>query len=329
MALGASLGLLASVLWAMSSLLATRAVRYFGSMYYNCLRLLAGTVLLACVAVSVGSLHMPSARHAVLIAGSSIIGLTLGDLLLFRGFGILGPRRATLVFMLNIPMTAALGFVLFGERLTWQQGVGTLLALLGMVLATAVGRSTPGSGAVTKDDTTEGAVQDIAKTLASKTDRRSLDDMQGPFVLGVIACLLAALCQSIGLVMLKPIAAENPYSMPQFAMMRFGVAALFALMLLWQRDRQTFAQGLDTIRRADRIILLSALGAVILGSVLGFICYMGAIVYLPAAMAALLTSLSPLFVLPMLVVYARQVPPLHAWTGALLGCAGIWLTLAP
>jgi drug/metabolite transporter (DMT)-like permease len=314
MTYGVVLGLLASMLWALSSLLATRAVRCFGSLYYNCLRLLAGTVLLGLVALVSGGMTWPSATDLAWIGGSAVVGLTIGDLLLFQGFSLLGPRRAQLVFMLNIPMTAALGYMLFGEQTSWLQAAGTGLALVGIVMATAIGPSAASVGTPTDND---------------RSSRRHVDAVQGSLAAGWAACLLAALCQAIGLVMLKPVAAEQSYSMPQFAFMRFGVAALFAVLMLWHRDRGRQGTGLVRLLQADRAILWSSLGAVVTGSVIGFICFMGAIMHLPSGMAALLTSLSPIFVLPMLVVYARQTPPLRAWAGALIGCAGIYMTLSP
>ena len=323
MTYGVVLGLLASMLWALSSLLATRAVRCFGSLYYNCLRLLAGTVLLGLVALVSGGMTWPSATDLAWIGGSAVVGLTIGDLLLFQGFSLLGPRRAQLVFMLNIPMTAALGYMLFGEQTSWLQAAGTGLALVGIVMATAIGPSPTSVAKPTPDKASTGPAD------TDRSSRHHVDAVQGSLAAGWAACLLAALCQAIGLVMLKPVAAEQSYSMPQFAFMRFGVAALFAVLMLWHRDRGRQGTGLGRLLQADPAILWSALGAVVTGSVIGFICFMGAIMHLPSGMAALLTSLSPIFVLPMLVVYARQTPPLRAWAGALIGCAGIYLTLSP
>jgi drug/metabolite transporter (DMT)-like permease len=327
--LGITLGVLASVLWALSSLFATRAVRSFGSLYYNCLRLLAGTSLLALIAFGLGDLRTPSLEHLAIIAGSSLLGLTIGDLLLFRGFAVLGPRRATLIFMLNIPMTGVIGLFFLGEQFSWQQVFGTALAIAGVALATAVRPTTPPLQNPLDSDLPPQVSNPAPQSCADKTSRARLDDLQGTMRSGILTCLLAALCQAIGLVMLRPIAAENIYSMPQLSMMRFGVAAIFAVIMLQHREKGTGNAGLGPILRADKTIVLSVAGAVLSGSVLGFICYTGALAYLPAAMAALVTSLSPIFVLPMLVVYARQWPPLRAWAGACVGCMGIAMTVFP
>jgi drug/metabolite transporter (DMT)-like permease len=313
MFMGVLYALLASFFWALSSLLATRAIRFFGPMYYNCLRLSFGSILLGLVALAVGGLAIPTTQDFMLIAASAVIGLTFGDLLLFRGFGILGARRAALVFMLNIPITALLGYWIFEEQLSLRQIAGAGLAMVGISMATIVRQDS-------KTLPTE------PSTGHQRSARGAVDDLHGSLHLGVAACLLAALCQALGLLLLKPVLASERYSMPQFAMMRFAVAGVFALTLYHVRGGQR-RPWLQELRQAAPGVLPSACGSILFGSVLGFVCYIGGISKLPASLAALLTSLSSIFVLPMLVVYAKQTPPLLAWLGAVIGLVGVYLTL--
>ena len=48
---------------------------------------------------------------------SGLIGIFLGDLLLFTAVGRLGPRRAGVLFALNAPIAALLGWLVLGETL--------------------------------------------------------------------------------------------------------------------------------------------------------------------------------------------------------------------
>ena len=130
--------ILTSAFWAISSLFATRSIRTIGAPLYNCLRLICGGAVIALIALLTGPVVMPSLRDSLYLLGSSVIGLTLGDLLLFHGFSILGARRSTLIFMLNIPITAALGIALFQEQLTTRQLLGSLIGLVGISIATLV-----------------------------------------------------------------------------------------------------------------------------------------------------------------------------------------------
>ena len=104
--------------------------------------------------------------------------------------------------------------------------------------------------------------------------------------------------------------------------MRFSIAAVVSIAIAFKLGH---LKNLNF--KTDRQVIWSALIAVMSGGVFGFLCYTAGISKVPASYAALLTSLAPLFVLPMLVVYNRKWPPLLAWLGALLGIGGIFLCL--
>jgi drug/metabolite transporter (DMT)-like permease len=308
--------ILTSAFWAISSLFATRSIRSIGAPLYNCLRLICGGVVIALIALLTGPVVMPSLRDSLYLLGSSVVGLTLGDLLLFHGFSILGARRSTLIFMLNIPITAALGVALFQEELTQKQLLGSVIGLVGISIATLVNSSKSQSA----DQTSE---------------RHQVDELQGKLWRGISFCLLAAFCQSCGLLLLKPVLMEQRYSIPQVAMMRFATAAVFATALYLRAiPRSSPAIGcLDFVghelAKMSRSTVANTAAAIVLGGVIGFILYVTGISKTPASLAALFTSLSPLFVLPFLFFYTGKLPPLAAWAGAAIGLTGVYLCLVP
>jgi drug/metabolite transporter (DMT)-like permease len=311
--------ILTSAFWAISSLFATRSIRSIGAPLYNCLRLICGGVVIGLIAVLTGPLVMPALRDSLYLLGSSIIGLTLGDLLLFHGFSILGARRSTLIFMLNIPITAALGIALFQEELTTRQLLGSVIGLVGICIATLV--NSPRS---------------VAANPSS--ERHQVDEIRGKLWHGISFCLLAAFCQSCGLLLLKPVLMEQRYSIPQVAMMRFALAAFFASALylnaipLSARGVQgtgRFAFVEQELAKMSRSTVANTAAAIVLGGVIGFILYVTGISKTPASLAALFTSLSPLFVLPFLFLYTGKLPPPAAWAGAAIGLTGVYLCLVP
>ena len=75
-----------------------------------------------------GSLPLDS-TSMLLLFGSAVVGLVIGDAALFTAFARFGPRRTSIVFTTNAPMAAVIGAVLFDEAWTLAGVLGTLLIL--------------------------------------------------------------------------------------------------------------------------------------------------------------------------------------------------------
>jgi len=66
-----------------------------------------------------------------------MIGLLMGGAnfgLLFIGLQTTSPSVASIVVQSSVPFTTLLGVVMLGERIHWQRGIGSLLALAGILL---------------------------------------------------------------------------------------------------------------------------------------------------------------------------------------------------
>jgi drug/metabolite transporter (DMT)-like permease len=137
--LGEAAALTTAVSWAGSSLLFTAASRRQGAAELNLVRLVGATVLLgAAVAVTSGSFAVPSGQTAALVL-SGLIGLSIGDLALFNGMRILGPRRAMLLMSLAPVGTGLLMVPLLGETLglIGVAGMAVTIGGVGWVFCTA------------------------------------------------------------------------------------------------------------------------------------------------------------------------------------------------
>ena len=62
---------------------------------------------------------------------SGLIGIFIGDSLLFTAVGRLGPRRAGVLFALNAPIAAVLGWLVLGETLSAGGLAGIALTVAG------------------------------------------------------------------------------------------------------------------------------------------------------------------------------------------------------
>lgn len=294
---GLVLCVLTSFFWALSSLLVGPGVRHLGPQGYNRFRLILGAISLTFIASLSGQLAWPSASVLARIVASAITGLVLGDVFLFGAFRILNARRATLVFAINVPLTALFAALFLQESLSSQAVAGGIITLGGIF----------------------GAV--ICRAQAA-TGRSDIDQVEGSIKKGIALAILAAVFQSAGLLILKPVFAEGALPL-NVAALRFLVAAAwggFPFLASAQFRKSLFSMSRRT--------LLHSITGVLCGTTLGFSLYTSGIGLVPVAYAALLTSLSPLFVLPMIGIVHRRPPSIGAWAGAAISILGIWLTLA-
>jgi len=129
-----------SVLWALTYVQFTFAVRRFGAVRLNRLRLLIALALL-------GAAHLvlyrsPFPLHAELwrwgwLGLSGVVGFAVCDTMLFSALLHLGAHRTSL-FMALIPLVSALlAWVTFGERLGWLTILGGFTTIGG--IATVIG----------------------------------------------------------------------------------------------------------------------------------------------------------------------------------------------
>ncbi len=94
-----------------------------------------------------GWLARPHARHGPAPRPLRADRNLVGDTLLFTALNRIGPRRAGILFALNAPISAVLGWIFLGETLPPAAILGILLTCGGVMLAILFGRR-PGQPAV-------------------------------------------------------------------------------------------------------------------------------------------------------------------------------------
>lgn len=279
---------LASVFWAVGPFVAAPPLHRLGTFHFTRLSMVLAALLLLAVAVVRGG-PPPSMAELPYLVASSLFGLVVGDLLIWHGLKVLGPRRNGILFALNIPFTLILAFVFLDERSTVGQVAGIVVAFLGIVVA-------------------------IAFKTASTADER-----QGRLVFeGIAASVGGALCQALGAVLAKPaFAAGLDPSWGAAWRVAFAAAVLWAVG--W--GRADLPKGLLD-RRTVFLLTLSTL----LGPGLGLLALTVAVATGKVALASMFSSLSPLLMLP--IQAQLGIPPRGmAWVGCLVTMAGTALIL--
>ncbi len=280
------------LLWAIGTLSFEAAGRRIGSTTVNFIRLAMSWAILGVVGI-VTSRYMfvpfgASGPQWLWLGLSGLVGFFLGDLCLFRAFILIGPRLCTLVFTLAPPMTALLGWMMLGERLSWINGLGMALTLGG-----------------------------VAWVVAERKVNRSVKTLWRPSVWGVSLALLGALGQAIGMVLgKKVIDGMDPITATQIRV----TAALpaFAIMFLLLRWYPRVVRGVKNPQAMAQMTL----GAVV-GPVLGVSLMMLSMQHLQPAVTMTFISILPIVIIPFVMVIHKERVSIRAVLGASLAVAGV------
>ena len=277
--------------WAIGTLSFEAAGRRIGSTTVNFIRLGMAWVMLAIWGL-VSSRYVGVPIHAtgeqwLWLGLSGLVGFFLGDLCLFRAFILIGPRLCTLVFTLAPPMTAVLGWMILGEKLSWINALGMALTLGGVVWVVA-----------------------DRKVDASVKHWR-------PSAWGISLAMLGALGQALGMVLGKkvienidPVAATQiriTAALPAFAIM-FALLRWYPRVIRGLKDRPAMAQ--------------MTLGAVV-GPVLGVSLMMLSMQHLQPAVTMTFVSILPIVIIPFVIVIHKERVSIRASLGAGLAVAGV------
>ena len=282
-----------AALWAFSSILFTIGGRRVGSMIVNRVRL-------ALAVMFVGGMHwllfgQPFPTEAepyryAWLALSALIGLVIGDGLLFQCYVLVGPRIGVLLLSMSPVFGTALAWIFLGERLTPQE-LGAMAVALGGVTWVVLER---GKSAGTQ--------------LSSRT-----------YAIGILFGLGAALCQATNLVMAKQGLAGG-YSALSGTMIRMTFAA--AVMWVWAA---VIGEAGRTIRRvrAEGQAARAITAAAFIGPFLGVWLSMIAVQSSRIGIASTLMAMTPVLSLPLVrIVFKERVTP-RAVLGTLVAMVGV------
>jgi drug/metabolite transporter (DMT)-like permease len=289
--IGEAAALATSLLWAFTSIFFTLASGRIGALEVNRLRLLMAVLLLGASHAALTGDAFPRADWAswLWLGASGLVGLTVGDTLLFQSLVELGPRRAMLVMSSWPIFSALLAFLFFGELLSATELLGIACTVGG--IAWVIRERNPGAFAT-----------------------------GGSHTRGVLCALGGAACQALGLVLAKQGLASGLAPLPgTLIRMIVAAAGLWAVTLAAGRAGRTVSKLRD--RRA---LLFTSAGAVT-GPFLGVWMSLLAVSRAKVGVASALMALVPILLLPIVrVVFAERVS-LRAVLGTLLSFVGVLL----
>lgn len=290
---GLALG--AAVCWAVSSLSSVTPVRHLGAVAFTRWRMLLVTLMLWAVAFITGSWQsVPWGSYGVL-GLSGLIGIFVGDTALFAAVNRLGPRRAGVLFATHAVFSAGLGFWVLNERMSAQAAWGGALTVTGVMTAIVLGRR--------------------------KEESHTWEADRGHVGAGVALGLLAALCQALGALIAKPVLGAEVDPVAASAV-RVTAAAAAHCAVLWLGFKVAQAQN----KPSWRVLGQTGLNG-FLGMGIGMSLILLALKHGDVGMVAILSSVSPVVVLPLLWWRLGRAPAPGAWLGAGITVLGTGLVL--
>ncbi|WP_374635087.1 DMT family transporter [Paracoccus sp. (in: a-proteobacteria)] len=283
----------AAACWAITGLLSQSAAQALGPFGFNRLRQSMVAVMLAVIVFATGRWQGIQPDDLWRLAASGVIGVFLGDTLLYMTLVRLGPRRTGALFALNAPIAAMLGWPLLGESLSPLAMLGVALSTAGVALA-VLGR--PGRSGGHRFEAVRGSVW-IASGFG----------------------LLAATGQALGSLIARPVMAGgfDPYT-ASLIRVTVSVACLVLLTSL------PIAAVKPLGRPTPRIVAISAMSGLI-SMVAGMTLLMFALQGGKVGIVSTLSALSPVLILPVLWVMTGARPSATSWAGAVIAVLGMAL----
>ena len=276
----------AALCWTAAGLFGHAPAQALGSLHFNRLRVFVAIAILTMALVIMGRSFTLNPAHLWPLILSSFTGVVMGDFFLFLAMRRLGPRRTAILFASNAPIAALLGWLILGEVLSTNDLLAVMLGFAGICLAIIYGK------------------------------RRDLihvwEDVNPPLWLGVAFGFLAALGQAGSAIIIRP-----PMSDGLDPIMASLVRVIVAGVFFWatypfdrsQRGKLVFP---------DRKLWVNVFSNGFFGLGLGVVLFLKALETGNVAVVTILTSTTPVLILPFIWARTRTIPPWGAWVGAFL-----------
>ena len=281
---------MAALCWAVASLISADVTRKIGGLAFNRLRLFFVSIMLIGYTFYLDTWNTINHEFLFTILFSGIIGIFLGDTLLFIALQKIGPRRNNILFSLAAPFTVILNIIFLNEIMSTINLIGCIIVFCGVVVAIAYGNS--------------------------KDKNHRWEVVEGNIYLGVSLGIGAALCQAIGLIMMKPILTKGADPIASAAL-RTAISFVFLAFTFFLNYKIFNTKTNLSVKIVGQSILSG-----FLGMAMGMSLLLIALKYADAGIVATLSSTSPIMILFLIWLLTKKIPTIGAWIGTVLAIIG-------
>jgi drug/metabolite transporter (DMT)-like permease len=229
------------------------------------------------------------------LVASGITGLVIGDALYLQALVLLGPRSTSQLLMFTPVFSVIIG-------LAWQHEHFTMRVLSGMCIVV-------------------GGIAYVAGHDRKKSSAYSKEPGDFSFK-GLAIGLGGAICQSMGAIFARQAFLVNPGFDPFIATAIRVMASgcIIALFSIVRNDIRRIVGTFNNSGVAKRIV-----AGTMAGPVLGMIAYVSAFKYAPAGVVSTLSSLMPIFIIPVVAFVYKAPVNKPALVGTAVAVTGVAL----
>lgn len=278
--------------WTITALAFESAGKKVGSLPVNLIRLIMAFFLLSIYSFINRGLILPTDASGSVwawLSFSGLIGFVIGDLFLFQAYVEIGSRIAQLIMSTVPPITAVVGFILMGEKIS-------PLGIVGMVIT----------------------ISGIALVILTKGNGDKRVKFAHPLK-GLIYAFIGALGQAFGLVFSKlGMGNYDPFAATQIRIILAIVG--FVIVITITKNWGKFYLAIKDISAMKRI----SLGA-FFGPFLGVSLSLLAVQHAPTGIVSTITSITPILIIPAAIfIFKEKITP-REMIGAIISLIGIGL----
>ncbi len=289
-----------AVLVALSNILAEPISKKINPLEFNRIRLNAALLFLIAIALIFGKwTAMPGFYAVAMLAISGVIGITAGDSFIYACISKIGAHKASMLYIMNVPITIVMGIILLNDVPTTLALTGSMLILVGIYIV------------IFHRSETENSL----KNTLNETKQSSVN------WLGTLYGLAGASCQSVGILVARPIMAEgtDPFTASIIRIL-FGIVLLVLILKFFISSK---SEELNSKLKSSEINTVRICG--VLGMGLGMTALLHSLKNGQAGLMASLASLTPVFILILLFLWKGMKINLHSLIGTVCSCVGVAL----
>ncbi len=276
--------------WAITSTAFEDAGKRIGSINLNLLRLLFGFTFLSIFTFITRGMVLPldaslEAWGWLLLSG--LVGIVIGDLLLFEAFVLIGARISMLIYASVPPLSGIIAFIFLGEAMTPMQILGMFVTIIG-----------------------------IALVILDGSDKSQKVKLSHP-VIGILLAFGGALGQAVGYIIGKyGMGDYDPFAATQIRLV--GGIISFALIFTIKGYWKTFFPVFKELRALKS----TTIGA-FFGPFIGISLSLFAVQRINPGVASTLISITPVLLIPYAIVVKKEKVHLKEIIGSFVAVLGL------
>lgn len=288
--IGELAALATAICWSLSATFFEMSGKKVGSLAVNYIRLITGFILICLFTLFTRGYLLPidaNSKNWIFLSISGLIGFFIGDLFLFQSYLELGSRVSMLIMASSPPITALLGFIVFGEKLSFLNMLGMIITLLG-----------------------------IAIVILSRADEDNKVKVNYS-IKGLSYAFLGALGQAVGLIFSKlGMGSYNPFAATQIRIIAGFIG--FTVLILYSKK-------LEDIKKAfkDKKALITITIGSIFGPFVGVGLSLLSLQHTTAGISSTITSITPVTIIPLSIYVFKEKIKVKEIMGAIITVIGV------